>query len=201
MGSLSPNTCFPLPLSFHLCFLHILSWNLFFNRETNGRSLGIFHQKWACFGNRWAPRKISAFPFLFSSFKGFIFDKISEKGVKGGIEASPRQSCSYFLRLSCVREVVFSNLSWASGHSNWGSSCFIPGLPKKCCVTLQQDVVSQSIFRIYNIQFDAFMLIHLGRYDILKLNRSWWWRPLIATICTWNWKYIHRVEHNNTNNV
>jgi hypothetical protein len=117
-------------------FYTFLSWNLLFNRETNGRSLGIFQQKWSCFGNRWALRKISAFPFLFSNFKGFIFDKISEKGVKAGIEASPKQSCSYFLCLSFVLEVIFSNLSWASSHSNWGSSCFIPGLPKKCCVLL-----------------------------------------------------------------
>ena len=127
---------FPCHCHFTCAFYTFLSWNLLFNRETNGRSLGIFQQKWSCFGNRWASRKISAFPFLFSSFKGFIFDKISEKGVKGGIEASPRQSCSYFPRLSCVREVVCSNLSWASGHSNWGSSCLSPGLPKKCYVTL-----------------------------------------------------------------
>jgi len=63
-----------------------------------------------------------------------MFDKISEKGVKGGIEASPRQSCSYFVSLSFVREVVCSNLSTASGHSIWGCSCFTPGLPRNCCV-------------------------------------------------------------------
>jgi len=37
------------------CALYtFLSWNLLFNRETNGRSLWIFKQKWSCFGNRWA---------------------------------------------------------------------------------------------------------------------------------------------------
>lgn len=127
-----------IPCHYHstCAFYTFLSWKVLFNRETNGRSLGILQQNWSCLGNRWESRKISAFPFLFSSFKGFIFDKISEKGVKGGIEASPRQSCSYFLLLSCVREVVFSNLSWACGHSNWGFSCLIPGLSKKSCVIL-----------------------------------------------------------------
>lgn len=189
MNSLSPNIVFPCHYHSTCAFYTFLSWNLLFNRETNGRSLGIFQQKWTFFGNRWALRKISAFPFLFSSFKGFIFDKIIEKGVKGGIEASPRQSCSYFLRLSCVREVICSNLSWATAILIEVFRALLQAFPKSVVWHFSTTWFRNLFFEFTAYNYDVFLLVRFRRYYILNLSLCWWWKPLMTTICTWNWKY------------